>query len=95
MERDLFRDASRFQPVLQRCLRHLVGETLKDFARSAASNQFQSLVTDGVVHQLLGLLHPKGDIHAAVTVGLYVCPFKLFDVALPQSSKAGEKESGL
>ena len=94
MKRDFLGDAGCFQPVLQGCLRQFVCETLKNLARSVAANQFQCLVTDGVVHQFLRLLHPKGDVHTTVAVWLYVCPFKLLDVALPQSCQTGEKKSG-
>ena len=95
MERDFLGYASGFQPILQGCLRHLVCESLEHYACSAAANQFQSLVTDGIVHKFLGLLHTKGDIHTTITVWLYVLPCKLTNIALSQSCQTGKEEGGL
>ena len=83
MERDLLGDASSFQPVLQGCLGEFVREASEDYASSTFTNQFQRLVTDGIIHQFLGLLHSQGYIHASVTVWLYVLPCELLDVTFP------------
>ena len=45
------------------------------------------------MHYLLGLLHTGGNEHPAVGIWLYLLPCELPDVALPQSSEAGEKKS--
>lgn len=49
-------------------------------------------ITDGVVYNLLGLLHTGGHKHLAVGVRLYLLPSELLDVALPQPGQAAEKE---
>lgn len=95
MERNLLSDASSFQPVLQGCLGEFVRKASEYDACSSLANQFQSLVTDGVVHQFLGLLHSKSYIHATIAVGLDVLPCELLDVALSQSSQTGKEESFL
>src|SRR5574344_257081 len=95
MERDFLGDASGFQPVLQGYLCHLVCESFEHLTCSAATNQFKCLVTDGVVHKFLGLLHTKGDIHTSVTVRLYVLPCKLTNVALSQSCQTSKEEGRL
>ena len=93
MERDFLGDASGFQPVLQGSLGKFVSETCEDDASTSLSNQLQCLVTNGVVHQFLGLLHTECHIHASVTVWLYVLPCELLDVTLSQSRQTG-KEKG-
>ena len=95
MKRNLLGDASGFQPVLQGCLGKFVSETCEDNASSTLTNQFQRLVTDGVVHQFLCLLHTECHVHASVTVWLYVLPCKLLDVTLSQSRQTGKEEGGL
>ena len=95
MERDSLCDASGLQPVLQRCLSELVGETIEDYTCSSLANQLQCLVADRIVHQFLGLLHSKCDIHTSVSVGLYVLPSELLDITLSQSSQTGKEEGGL
>src|SRR5574344_2310868 len=95
MERDFLSDASCFQPVLQWCLGKFVSETCEDDASSTLTNQFKCLVTDGVAHQFLGLLHTECHVHASVTVWLYVLPCKLLDVTLSQSRQTGKEEGGL
>ena len=82
MERNLLGDASGFQPVLQGGLGEFVRKADKDLPRSSLANQLQCLVTDGVVHQFLGLLHSQGDVHASIAIGLYVLPCELLDVTL-------------
>ena len=82
MERDFLGDASGFQPVFQGCLGEFVREADKDLSYSSLTDKFQSLVANGIVHQLLGLLHTECDLHASVTVWLYVLPCELLDVAL-------------
>ena len=85
----MFGDASLLQPVLQWGLGQTVVETHKNLVSRFAvliavikAYQFQSLVADGVVHQLLRLLHAEGDIHGAVAIRLDLVPGKLLDVAL-------------
>ena len=94
MKRDFLGDASGFQPVLLGCLGEFVGKADKDLTCSSLTNQFQCLVTDGIVHEFLGFLHTKRDIHATVTIGLYVLPCQLLDVALSQTSQTSKEESG-
>lgn len=95
MERNLLGDASGFQPVLQGCLGKFVSETCEDDACSTFTNQFKRLVTDGVVHQFLCLLHTECHVHASVTVWLYILPCELLDVALSQSRQTGKEEGCL
>ena len=94
-------DASLLQPVLQRGLGEAVIEADKDLVSRLAvlifiiePYQFQSLVADRIVHQFLGLLHTKRDVHATVTVGLNLVPCQLLDVALAEASQT-RKEEGL
>ena len=54
--------------------------------------QSVGLITDGIVYNLLRLLHTGGHEHLAVGVRLYLLPSELPNVALPQSGQAGEKE---
>lgn len=93
VERDFLGDASGLQPVFQGCLCHLVCKADKDGTSSSFTNQLQCLVTDGVVHQFLGFLHTKCDIHSSVTVWLYVLPCELFDVTLAESGQTGKEEA--
>lgn len=94
MEWNLLGYADCLYLVFQGCPCQLVGEYLEHLVRSVAANHFQYLVIDGAVHQFLGILRPQGDVHSNLTVLLYVSPFKLFNVALPQLCQAGEKEFG-
>lgn len=57
--------------------------------------QSQCLVPDGIVDNLLCLLHTVGDIERTVGLGLYHFPCEWLDIALSQPCKAGEKECGL
>ena len=93
-------DASFLQPVLQRSLSETVIEADKDFVCRFAvliaiiiAYQLQSLVTDGVVHQFLRLLHAEGDVHGAVAIRLDLVPSQLFDVALAESRQTRKEES--
>ena len=94
-------DASLLQPVLQRGLGEAVIEADKDLVcrftvliAIIIAYQFQSLVTDGVVHQFLGLLHAEGNVHGAVAIRLDLVPGQLLDVALAQTCQT-RKEEGL
>ena len=95
----MFGDASLLQPVLQRGLGEAIIEADKDlicrFAVLIAiikAYQFQSLVADGVVHQLLRLLHAEGDVHGAVAIRLDLVPGQLLDVALTEACQTREEE---
>ena len=93
MEGYLLGYACRRQPTLQGPLQHLVLEALKDKSFMPFPEQSVGFITDGVVYNLLRLLHTGGHEHLAVGIRLYLLPGKLPDVALPQSRQAGEKES--
>ena len=56
------------------------------------ADEFKSLFADGVVHKLLSLLHTYRDIHASISVWLNLLPRQCLDVALSESSEAGEEE---
>ena len=93
-------NASLLQPVLQRGLGEAVIEADKDLVSRLAvlifiiePYQFQSLAADRIVHQFLGLLHTKRDVHATVTVGLNLVPCQLLDVAFAQACQTREEES--
>ena len=49
-------------------------------------------MADGIVYNLLCLLHTCGNIHLAVGVGLDLLPCKLYDVALSYTSEASEEK---
>ena len=94
MERDFLGDAGGFQPVLQWRLCHLVRKADEDGACSSLADQFQSLVTYGIVYQFLCFLHTKGNIHTSIAVWLYVLPCELLDVALSQTCQTSKEKSG-
>ena len=79
---DILGYARILQPTPQRCLCHVVLKSGKYQPCSSLTDKFKSLVTYRVVHKVFGLLHADGDIHAAVTVWLYVLPCEVADVAL-------------
>ena len=81
--------ACRQKTPFQWSLQHLVLESGKDKPLAPFSEQPVGFITDGVVYNLLGLLHTGGHKHLAVGVRLYLLPSELPNVALPQ---AGEKE---
>ena len=89
----LLGNACRQEPAFERSLQHLVLEPVKDKPLAPFSEQSVGFITDGVVYNLLRLLHTGGHEHLAVGVRLYLLPSELPDVALPQSGQAGEKKS--
>ena len=88
----LLGNACRQEPAFERSLKHLVLESVKDKPLAPFSEQPVGFITDGVVYNLLGLLHTGGHKHLAVGVRLYLLPSELLDVALPQPGQAAEKE---
>ena len=92
MEGYLLGYACRRQPTLQGPLQHLVLEALEDKPFMPFPEQSVGFITDGIVYNLLRLLHTGGHEHLAVGVRLYLLPSELPNVALPQSGQAGEKE---
>lgn len=96
---DVLGDAGIPQPFLQRCLGQTVVKALEHLVRRLPplvivieTYQVQRLIADGVVDQLLSLLHTEGDVHAAIAVWLDPVPCQLLDVALPESCQTGEEE---
>lgn len=83
--------ACRQKTPFQWSLQHLVLESGKDKPLAPFSEQPVGFITDGVVYNLLGLLHTGGHKHLAVGVRLYLLPSELLDVALPQPGQAAEK----
>lgn len=81
------------QTIVKAC-EYLVGR-LTAFILVIEVYQIQSLVTDGIIDQLLSLLHTEGDVHASVTVRLNLLPGKLLDVALAESCQTREEKSPL
>ena len=75
--------ACRQKTPFQWSLQHLVLESGKDKPLAPFSEQPVGFITDGVVYNLLGLLHTSGHEHLAVGVRLYLLPSELPDVALP------------
>ena len=74
--------ACRQEPAFEWSLQHLVLETVKDKSLVPFSKQSVGFIADGVVYDLLRLLHTGGDEHLAVGVRLYLLPSELPDVAL-------------
>ena len=97
MEGDVLGDACCLQPVLQGGASHLVLEVWEDFCIGFVfsvieANEFKSLFADRVIHKLLSLLHTYCNIHASISVWLNLLPCQCLDVALSESSEAGEEE---
>ena len=95
-------DARLIQPVLQRSLGEAVVEADENLVGRLTvliavieAYQLQGLIADGVVHQLLRLLHTERDVHAAVTVGLDLIPGQLFDVTLAKPCQTRKEEGFL
>ena len=100
VEGDVLGNTRCLQPVLQGGASHLVLEVWEDFCIGFVSsvieaNEFKSLFADRVVHKLLSLLHTHSDIHASIAVWLNLLPCQCLDVALSESSEAGEEKGFL
>lgn len=93
VESNLLGYACRQEPPFKWSLQHLVLETVKDKPFAPLPEQPVGFITDGVVYNLLGLLHTGGHEHLAVGVRLYLLPCELSDVTLSQSGQASEKKS--
>lgn len=78
----LLGDACRQEPPFERSLQHLVLESGKDKPLAPLSEQSVGFITDGVVYNLLRLLHMGGHEHLAVGVRLYLLPSELPNIAL-------------
>ena len=100
VEGDVLGDARCLQPILQGGARHLVLKVREYFCIGVVfsiieANEFKGLFADRVVHKLLSLLHTHSDIHASISVWLNLLPRQCLDVALSESSEAGEEECSL
>ena len=85
-------DTRCLQPVFQRSLSEAVVEAHKDLVRRLTvlvlvmvAYQFQCLFTYWIIYQLLGLPHSQSNVHAAITIWLYLIPCQLLDITLSQS----------